>query len=320
MAVPSVPLLFLTEEEFLARTAYPVFAELPLGQVTRLLEKAHRTVGQSGPYQYSPGQAVTSNFRADYDAFLTDMADVCQEIAEMTQFAQRVAPAVAAGLTQERIGAYEYSRASGGGKAGSPLPIQTIGEGSQATLLHWALDSGMGVVSTFVFADEVWTTEVPGLSVFAAPGVPVATIPPRLPSVVAVPPSAIRQRGVISFNWPDQVEADRWILKFRRKNPDGTGVDVSGLLPKMQIRNEAGVLLATVGGPWLPWADEPAATGWYLGNVTDPTTRGLVSVCLAAGHGVPAGRQRYDVEFTNAFGQTKTYMRGIIPVLAQVTQ
>lgn len=129
--------------------------------------------------------------------------------------------------------------------------------------------------------------------------------------------------GVYDFDKDLHIEGDAWSFSFRRLGPDSvTGIDLTGLAPKMMIRDPLLTLsdapLLTV--PAAAWEASPYTTGARIPDQSDPANAGRVYVFVAsADNTVPPGKWSYDVQLTDAHGNVTTFLRGSIIVTGQVT-
>ena len=127
--------------------------------------------------------------------------------------------------------------------------------------------------------------------------------------------------GIYDFEADTYVQGDAWSLAFRLLDDAGAARDLTGLTPKMMLRDPldlAGAPLLTV--PSAAWSASPSTTGCRIGDQSDPDLKGWVRVFIAsADNAVAAGKWSYDVQLTDANGNVETFIAGKFPVRAQVT-
>lgn len=125
--------------------------------------------------------------------------------------------------------------------------------------------------------------------------------------------------GVYDFPKDRHIQGDYWSIPFRRRvSLAGAGIDLTGLTPKMMIRDIEGTVLLTVNPS--AWNASPTTTGARIPPQVLADDLGRVHVFVAsADNTVPPGVHTYDVQLTDGAGNVRTFIRGKFIVTAQVT-
>jgi hypothetical protein len=125
--------------------------------------------------------------------------------------------------------------------------------------------------------------------------------------------------GVYDFVKDRHIEGDYWSIPMRRRESlTGPGIDLTGLTPKMMIRDAEGIVLLTVNAA--AWTASPTTTGARIPPQVLADDLGRVHVFVSSiGNTVPHGVHSYDVQLTDVNGNVRTFLRGRFIVTAQVT-